>query len=267
MLPVTRKIYCCPESQRILVEKVLAVNKPTIIVLASGSALNPMAEKSDAIIQAWYPGQLGGTALADILFGEVSPSGKLPVTFYETADLLPDFSDYSMKNRTYRYAENNVLYPFGFGLTYSKTEVSNLVYNAKDGTATCEVQNVGDVDTDEVIQLYIKDIDSKWATSNPQLCGFRRVCLQKGERIAVTFEVPKNAFTVVKEDGERCIEGPRFTLYAGVSQPDELSMTLAGNDMRQHNHCEKIRINYHIIIFLKRKLILLLASLLYSYIY
>ena len=116
-----------PESQRKLVKTVMAKGKPVIIVTAAGSAINVEAD-CDALIHAWYPGQLGGRALANILFGKTSPSGKLPVTFYEDASLLPDFSDYSMKNRTYRYSKGNILYPFGFGLTYSETECSDLSF-------------------------------------------------------------------------------------------------------------------------------------------
>ncbi len=106
-----------PEGQRVLIEKVLALGKPTVVVLAAGSSINPLADKADALIQAWYPGELGGTALANILFGKVSPSGKLPLTFYESIDKIPDFADYSMKGRTYRYTRENILYPFGYGLT------------------------------------------------------------------------------------------------------------------------------------------------------
>ena len=214
-----------PESQRILVEKVLAVGKPTVVVLASGSALNPYADKAGAVIQAWYPGSEGGTALADILFGKVSPSGKLPVTFYEDAALLPDFTDYSMKNRTYRYAENNVLYPFGFGLTYSQVECEGLEY--ADGTATVKVSNKGGYDTDEVVQLYIKVNGSANAVRNHTLCGFRRVHLAKGESKVLTFTLPRTAFEVVDDTGASIIDSNSFTLYAGVSQPDELSVKLA----------------------------------------
>ncbi len=225
-----KKDLYLPESQRTLVEKVLAAGKPTVIVLSCGSAVNPLGEKADAIIQAWYPGQLGGLALADILFGKVSPSGKLPVTFYESADLLPDFEDYSMKNRTYRYAENNVLYPFGFGLTYSKVAVSGLQYIAADRTAWVMLKNIGECDTDEVVQLYIKDNESKWAVKNHQLCGFKRVHVKKGESVSVTMTVPEAAFEAVDDAGKRKVDSRSFTLFAGVSQPDALSRKLAGTE-------------------------------------
>ncbi len=217
-----------PASQRVLIEKVLAVGKPTVVVLASGSSINPLADAADAIIQVWYPGQMGGKALADILFGDVSPSGKLPVTFYKSVELLPPFDDYAMLNRTYRYAYNNVLYPFGFGLTYSKTVCRDLQYHVHDGKASLIVENIGPYDTDEVIQLYIKDNDSSWAVPNHKLCGFKRVHLKKGETLDVTLTVKPEAFEVVDDAGRRFVDSRRFTLYAGVSQPDDLSCQLSG---------------------------------------
>ena len=217
-----------PKSQQILVEKVLAQNKPTIIVVAAGSAINPKGEKADAIVHAWYSGQFGGRALANILFGKVSPSGKLPVTFYETADLLPDFEDYSMKNRTYRYLENNVLYPFGYGLTYAQIRCNSVAYDKDLNVATVEVENFGTVASDEVVQLYMKDEKSIWAAKNHKLCGFRRIHLEKGEKAVLTFNISNDAFEVVDETGKRYIDSDTFTLFAGVNQPDVLSQTLTG---------------------------------------
>ncbi len=217
-----------PESQRLLMKKVLAVGKPTIVVVAAGSAINPLADAANALIHAWYPGQMGGKALADILFGDVSPSGKLPVTFYETDQLLPPFEDYSMGNRTYRYAKNNVLYPFGFGLTYSKVVCEALRYDGESGTAELTVRNIGQCDTDEVVQLYIHDNQSKWAVPNHKLCGFLRVHLKQGETQTVCIAVPPSAFEAVDDLGRRLVDSDSFTLYAGVSQPDALSCTLTG---------------------------------------
>ena len=215
-----------PESQRKLIKAVLGTGKPVIIVDASGSAMN-IEEESDALLHVWYPGQFGGTALADILFGNVSPSGKLPVTFYEDASKLPEFTDYSMKNRTYRYAEGNILYPFGYGLTYSKTKVSDLSF--ANGTAAVTVENTGDFDTEEVVQFYIKDTSAD-AVPNHSLCGFSRVSLKKGEKKTVSVKIEDRSFTAVHEDGTRSIDGKEFTLYAGISQPDELSRKLTGTE-------------------------------------
>lgn len=213
-----------PESQRILIDKIMQTGKPVIVVCAAGSSVNTECEP-DALIHAWYPGSEGGTALAQILFGDVSPSGKLPVTFYERSDMLPDFTDYSMKNRTYRYAENNVLYPFGYGLTYGEIVCTSVEY--KDGKAVVTVENTGGKTVDDVIQLYIKDYCEN-AVPNVSLCGFKRVNLAAGEKMIVEIPVSERAFTAVDENGERGCFGSRFTLYAGTHQPDEISEKLCG---------------------------------------
>ena len=218
-----------PEGQRVLVEKVLALGKPTVVVLAAGSSINPLAEKADALIQAWYPGELGGTALANILFGKVSPSGKLPLTFYKSIEGIPDFADYSMKDRTYRYTRNNILYPFGYGLTYSKVVVTDCVYDASSGKASVTVQNQGDVDTEDIVQLYIHNATSKNATPFPKLCGFKRVAIPAGGETVVELAIEEGAFDVVNDEGEVIRDGNTFDLYAGTSQPDDLSRELTGS--------------------------------------
>lgn len=213
-----------PPPQRKLLEKLHAVGKPVILVLAAGSALNPEIS-CNAVLQVWYPGQCGGQALAHILFGKVSPSGKLPVTFYETAEQLPDFTDYSMQNRTYRYARNNVLYPFGYGLTYGKIVCTELSY--ENGCARMIVTNQGIRFTEDVVQLYIKD-NSPWAVPNHSLCGFARIGLEPGETRRLEIPVPESAFESVDEQGVRAVTGTAFTLYAGTCQPDPLSEKLSG---------------------------------------
>ncbi len=217
-----------PKVQQELVDIVLELNKPTVIVVSAGSAINPKGDKADAILHAWYPGQMGGKALANILFGDVSPSGKLPVTFYEDVELLPDFEDYSMTNRTYRYAENNVLYPFGYGLTYSKVNISDLSYDPHTSIASLSIENLGDYETDEVIQLYMKDLESIEAVRNYNLCGFKRVHLKRNEIVKMELLVPRSAFEVVDQKGDRAVQSNKFRLFAGVSQPDELSQRLSG---------------------------------------
>lgn len=218
-----------PEGQRVLIEKVLALGKPTVVVLAAGSSINPLAGKADALIQAWYPGELGGTALANILFGKVSPSGKLPLTFYQSIEGIPDFADYSMKDRTYRYTRKNILYPFGYGLTYSKVVVTDCVYDDSTAKASVTVQNQGDVDTEDVVQLYIHNTTSANATPFPKLCGFKRVAIPAGGEIVVELTIEDSAFDVVNDEGEVIREGNTFDLFAGVSQPDELSRELTGS--------------------------------------
>ncbi len=214
-----------PESQRILIDKIMKLGKPVIIVCAAGSAINVECEP-DALLHVWYPGLEGGTALAEILFGDISPSGKLPVTFYESAELLPEFTDYSMKNRTYRYAENNVLFPFGFGLTYSDIVCTDIKY--KDGVAVVCAENKGRVTSEDIIELYIKDYNEN-AVPNVSLCGFKRINLDAGKMISVEIPVPEKAFTSVDESGARQRFGNRFTLYAGTHQPDPISELLSGN--------------------------------------
>lgn len=215
-----------PEPQRLLISKVMEKGKPVIIVTAAGSAINTETD-CDAILHVWYPGQFGGKALANILFGKVSPSGKLPVTFYENADLLPDFSDYSMKNRTYRYVNGNVLYPFGYGLTYTKTVCSDLAVSGRD--VTLNVTNSGSFDADEVVQLYIRG-ESECAPPNPVLCGFKRIALKAGETKQITVTIPDAAFETVDDNGVRAVRGSRFTVYAGTHQPDNLSAALTGTE-------------------------------------
>ena len=213
-----------PQSQRKLLEKLHATGKPLILVLAAGSALNPEIP-CNAVLQAWYPGQMGGQALANILFGKVSPSGKLPVTFYETAEQLPDFTDYSIQNRTYRYVRGNVLYPFGYGLTYSRVVCTGLTY--EHGCARVTVENTGDRQTEDVVQLYIKD-NSPWAVPNHSLCGFARVSLEPGQSVQLEISIPDTAFESVDDQGIRAVTGTAFTLFAGTCQPDPLSQQLSG---------------------------------------
>ena len=214
-----------PESQRILVDKIMKIGKPVIIVCAAGSAINVECEP-DALLHVWYPGPEGGTALAKILFGDVSPSGKLPVTFYEKTELLPEFTEYSMKNRTYRYAENNVLFPFGYGLTYSKVVCTEVKY--ENGTAFVTVENRGLRCVEEVIQLYIKDY-CEYAVPNVSLCGFKRIKTDVGEKLTVEIPVPEKAFTAVDNNGTRQRFGSKFTLFAGTHQPDPISEKLSGS--------------------------------------
>ena len=213
-----------PEPQRLLLAKVMEKGKPVILVTAAGSGVNPGCD-CDAWIHAWYPGQSGGRALADILLGKVSPSGKLPVTFYADADRLPDFTDYAMQHRTYRYTRENILFPFGYGLTYSRTVCENLCISGQ--TASLEITNTGSTDTDDTVQFYLEN-NSPHAPAYPVLCGFVRVHLRAGETKTVTAEIPPEAFTCVDENGVRAVRGTAFRLHAGTHQPDSLSIRLTG---------------------------------------
>jgi beta-glucosidase len=215
-----------PPCQVALLNRVLSAGKPTVVVLSSGSAL--AVSQGNAILQAWYPGEMGGAALARMLFGQVSPSGRLPVTFYQGVSDLPDFEDYAMNNRTYRYYQGEPLYPFGFGLSYTRFAYSNARF--ENGTLSVTVTNVGGCDGDEVVQVYMKDHDSPFAVRNLSLCAFRRVALKKGEKAVVTLPVRDEAFTAYDDEGERTLYGKRFTLYVGGSQPDSRSVALTGHE-------------------------------------
>ena len=217
-----------PESQRILLREIEKTGKPLIIVNASGSAINT-EDNADALIQAWYSGAMGGKALADILLGKVSPSGKLPVTFYGNADLLPEFTDYSMKNRTYRFAENNILYPFGYGLTYAHFECGAIDFKRSGETCRikCDVKNTGSYDSENVFQLYIKSF-SENAVRNYSLKGFRRVFVKSGESKLIELEIPIEAFADIDENGNSVIYGGKYEIFCGFSQPDSISYMLSG---------------------------------------
>ena len=219
-----------PPVQRELMEKILEVGKPTVVLLMAGSAVDVSLaqEKANAVMLTWYPGAGGGDAVADLLFGEVSPSGKLPLTFYHNEALaeMPDFTDYSMVNRTYRYYTGTPLYPFGYGLTYSDVEVTGL--SAVKTAATVTVENKGSRATEEVVQLYIKDNASSDTPTNPILCGFKRVRLEAGEAKTLEVAIDPRALTVVNDAGERIPGSGSWTLYAGLGQPDKRTEELTG---------------------------------------
>lgn len=215
-----------PFPQRRLLNALADTGKPMIVVCTSGSSINTEI-KGNALLQVFYPGQSGGEALAEILFGDLSPSGKLPVTFYETVEKLPDFEDYGMKNRTYRYTQDNVLYPFGFGLGYGRTEMTGLEY--MNGTACVKIRNCGSIPVREVVQLYIhKNIPED--RTYYSLCGFSSVFLEAGEEKELMIEVAGKSLTAVNDDGIRTAPAASFTLYAGTHAPDDLSCRLSGTE-------------------------------------
>ncbi len=219
-----------PAPQRRLLDAVLAVGKPTVVVLTAGSSVDvsQAQERAGAILLAWYPGAGGGKAVAEVLFGGVSPSGKRPVTFYKDEALkeLPDFTDYRMAGRTYRYYTGTPLYPFGYGLSYAKMELSDLSANREHAKLT--VHNVSRFAAQEVVELYIKDEDSPDAPTNPVLCGFKRLRLEAGEQRLVRIPIDPRAFTVVNAAGERVPGSGHWTLYAGFGQPDARTAELTG---------------------------------------
>lgn len=209
-----------PDSQIALMEAVAQCGKPVVLCLCAGSDIDMgyASEHFNAVVQLWYPGAQGGRAAARMLFGEVSAFGKLPVTFYHTLEELPEFTDYSMKGRTYRYMENEAQYPFGYGLNYGDTVLKGAVY--QNSTITATVENQGTMDTDEVVQVYIKSETSSDAPRNSQLCAFKRIFVKAGETVTVELPISSRAFTVVNARGERYIPEGAFQLYVSFGQPD-----------------------------------------------
>ena len=181
-----------PRVQRDFLKALKNAGKTVIFVCCSGSAIALLPETStcDAIVQAWYAGQEGGTAIADVLFGDVNPSGKLPVTFYKSTEQLPDYDDYSMKGRTYRYFDD-ALFTFGYGLSYTTFAFGNPSYT--NDKVTVDVTNTGSLEGTEVVQLYVKYLADKEGPSK-SLRGFERVTLKPGERKTVTIETSDKTF-------------------------------------------------------------------------
>lgn len=207
-----------PPSQQRLMEAVLKTGKPVIVCVLAGSALDLSLadEKADAVLQVWYPGCRGGHAVANILFGNTSPSGKLPVTFYKNLDKLPAFTDYSMKGRTYRYMEEEPLYPFGYGLTYGDVQVKDAMILSEEQDKfmlQVTVKNEGKAATKDVVQVYIKNHGTELAPTNPVLCRFAKVYLQAGEEKVLQLDIAPKAFCVINEAGETVREGDSHTLY------------------------------------------------------
>ena len=221
-----------PGVQEALLDMLASLKKPLIVVIFSGSPLDlrRVDQLADAVIQAWYPGQDGGKALAEILIGDVNPSGRLPITFVRSDDDLPPFEDYSMRGRTYRYLENPPLYPFGFGLSYTTFDYFDfLLSEGTDGiNASVSVRNTGVRSGGEVIQFYIKRHDASVPVPNFQLCGFKRIELAPGETKQVAVTIPQTMLEVIGEDGIGHLESGRFTFFAGGQQPDSRSEQLTG---------------------------------------
>lgn len=226
-----------PGRQQKLLEAVVASGTPTVLVLGTGSALavNWADEHCAAILNAWYPGSHGGLAVADILFGTCSPGGKLPITFYRSTEDLPEFTDYSMQNRTYRYMTEESLYPFGYGLTYSDVSLDGLDAPAQGGAnddviICAHLTNKGNYTVDEVVQCYIKDADSPYAVPNHSLCAFKRVTLFPGETQSIPITISAARTCVVNDEGQLVPGSGIYTIYVGLGQPDSHTAALYGKE-------------------------------------
>ena len=214
---------------------------PIVAVITGGSPMNlaEVQELADAVLLVWYPGEEGGTAVADILFGKISPSGKLPITFPKSLDQLPPFEDYSMKGRTYKYMNVDPMYPFGFGLsytnfTYGEAKVAATKISKKDNlVVSVKVTNSGKVKSDEVVQLYISDLVASVVVPNFQLINMKRITLEPGESTEVSFQLTPKAFEMVKNDGSRVVESGDFKIYVGGSSPMKRSFELGAPKMEE----------------------------------
>lgn len=217
-----------PQAQRIVLKALHDAGKKVVFVNCSGSAvaLYPETLSCDAILQAWYAGERGGDAIADILFGDCNPSGKLPVTFYCDDSQLSNFEDYSMKNRTYRYFSGTPLFPFGYGLSYTSFSLGKAQYDKNKGKLTLSVTNTGDREGTEVVQVYVRkntDCDGP----KKSLRGFQRVQLQPGETKQISVDIPYDRFEFWDSASNtmRIMDG-EYTLYVGTSSQDKDLQTL-----------------------------------------
>jgi len=215
-----------PRAQEQLLEDLVASGKPVVLVLMNGSALavNWADQHVKAILEAWYPGEEGGTAVAQALAGDFSPSGKLPLTFYKSVEQLPAFDDYNMSHRTYRYFAGQPLYPFGYGLSYTQFEYSNLNFDkssleaSDDLTLRVDVKNSGNVASDEVVEVYLTHAAVEGAPIR-SLAGFRRVHIEAGQTQPVRIEIPNRNLSVVDADGARKIVPGELQVWVGGGQP------------------------------------------------
>ena len=253
-----------PKSQRKLLDALRGIKKPKILCVNAGSALDisEYEDDFDAILLGWYPGARGGKVMAEALFGQVAPSGKLPVTFYYNDHPLPDFTDYSMKGRTYRYIEGMALYPFGYGLTYGKASIIDAKIVATRQEATAErrhpINRIGQVEAppdhkisvklqcqavtgdqdymEEVLQVYMKPLNAIYAPLNPKLVAFGRVHMTKDQVLECDLIIEGDKFYSVNEQGAYILESDTFEVFVGFGQPDLKTSALYGQESFKLTH-------------------------------
>ena len=215
--------------------------KPIIAVITGGSAINlsEVQELADAVLFVWYPGEEGGTAVADILFGKVSPSGRLPITFPKSIDQLPAFDDYAMKGRTYKYMDVDPLYPFGFGLSYTTFNYNNIkassssISKKENVNVEVNITNTGKINADEVVQVYISDKKASVTVPNFKLIKTKRIHLKAEHSKKIVFELTPEDFEIIKNDGSSTIESGEFNIYIGGSSPMKRSVELGASTMAE----------------------------------
>lgn len=229
-----RKELGLPGRQKELLRAVAEVGKPMILVLCNGSPVSITEEEPlmDAVLEVWYPGEEGGKAAAEILFGEYSPSGKMPVTTVKSAEDLPPFEDYSMRERTYRYLSKEPLFPFGFGLSYTKFQYE--ILNCRESFKLGEdlvfdvaMENIGKMDSEGVLQVYIHDVEASAEVPLRKLVFFKNIFLKQGEEARICVKIASKDMAVVTDEGEYLLEPGEYQIYAGGIQPDERSRFLS----------------------------------------
>ena len=223
-----------PPSQIEFLKLIKSKAKKLVVVITGGSAISSpeVHELADAVVYAWYPGEQGGQAVGDILFGKKSPSGKLPVTFVKSIEDLPAYEDYNMKGRTYRYIDKEVLYPFGFGLSYGKVSIQNMTSSMKKFRKNkaleiaVDIENLSDIAMDEVVQLYIKPLDNKVHQPNSELKKFKRIQLKNKASSTVSFTLNAEDFSYYNDKGDPIYHPGEYQIFIGCSSPTKESLNL-----------------------------------------
>ncbi|MHA1111303.1 MAG: glycoside hydrolase family 3 C-terminal domain-containing protein [Promethearchaeota archaeon] len=225
-----------PEHQIEFMKMIHDFGKPIVLVVTNGSplALNWAQRNVDAIVEAWYPGEKGGIGIADVIFGDYNPAGRLPITFPKSNDDIPPIEDYRMEGRTYRYSKKNPLYPFGYGLSYTDFEYSNFTLASSEIQIedplfmSVDVKNIGQFKGDEVVQVYIQDLEASVKVPRWSLQGVQRIPIEPDQMVTVQFKIKPRQLALINEEGKRILEPGSFRVYIGGSQPDEVSEKLTG---------------------------------------
>ena len=223
-----------PRNQVDYLKKIREKAEKLVVVITTGSAiaLPEVYEMADALLYVWYPGEQGGNAVADVLFGDVVPSGRLPVTFVKSVEDLPPYEDYALTNRTYRYLKQEPLFPFGFGLSYSRFAYGNLtlsdsrIKRGEDIEASVMVTNTGSYKCEEVVQLYLSDLQASVEVPLQALKGFQKVEIEPGDSREITFTITPEMMEMVDNDGQRSIESGQFKVQVGGSSPSDRNAAL-----------------------------------------
>jgi beta-glucosidase len=233
-----RTMLKLPEVQEKLIKAVVALGKPVVLILLNGSAvaINWEQRNIPGILETWYGGQEGGTAIADVLFGDYNPSGRLPVTFYKSEKDIPAFDNYDMKGKTYRYFKGTPLYTFGYGLSYTTFTYTNLRLNNNSKVnspvkVSVDIQNTGKRDGTEVVELYIKNLNKATPTPLLSLKGFQRLSLKKGEKRTITMTIKPGDFSVINNDSEAIVKSGSYEVFIGGGQPAKTSQAQKTNVM------------------------------------